>query len=160
MAAKTSDTALLDLEINLPISIEEIQEIVNNPEAKLDEAIANSSITSEAKRSLCGFMNTVLLWKNDDFAKIYQSIISYESSVITNPQFSSEDKRIILTASSITRYSLYDDTGRKDKDWEASVGNFVGGVTGAIGQSSRAVKMVLIIRSCQNNHGRKTSEGL
>ncbi|MFV8324932.1 hypothetical protein [Flavobacterium sp. ZS1P14] len=152
IATKTSDSRLLDLKTNLPISIEELEEIVNKPEAELDEAIANSSMTSAAKRSLCGFMNAVVLWKNDEYAKIYQSIISYESSVMTNPQFSSEDKRIILTASSITRYSLYDDTGRRDKDWEASVGNLVGGVKGAFDQSSRAVKMALIIGISQNNH--------
>jgi hypothetical protein len=152
ITAKTSDPALLDLETNLPLSLEELQEIVNNPEAELDEAIANSSMTSAAKRSLCGFMNAVVLRKNDEYAKIYQSIISYESSVITNPQFSSEDKRIILTASSITRYSLYDDKGRRDKDWEASVGNLVGGVKGAFYQSSRAIKMALIIGISQNNH--------
>lgn len=150
IAGMNSDQAHLDLE-NLSINFEEMQEIVNNPQVKLDEAIANSSMTNAAKRGLCGFVNAALLWKNDEYAASYRSLISYESSVMTNPEFSREDKRIILTASAIIRYSLYDDTGRRDKDWEASVGNLVPGVKSAIDQSPRAVKIALVIGISQNN---------
>ena len=145
IVAMNSDVALLNLETSVPVNLEEIQAIVNNPEAKLDEAIANSSMTSAAKISLSSFMNAALLWKNEEYGAIYQSIISYESAVMTNTEFSGEDKRIILTTSSIARYSLYyDKKPPYDEDWGTSVGNRVGGVSGAIDNSLTAISRSLI----------------
>lgn len=150
--AVNNDLALLNSRTNLPVNLEEIRAIVNNPEAKLEETIANSLMTNSAKASLRGFMNDLFLWENEQYEVIYQSVISYESSVMTNSQFSSQDKRIILTTSSIVRYSLYYAKERKDKDWETSVGNRVGGVIGATDQSIMAVKKALIAGIIQNNH--------
>jgi hypothetical protein len=146
-----SDSVFAGLKTNQPVNIEEIQEIVNNPQSELNESIANSSMTNGAKDSLSSFMNTLLLWENDEYETIYQSIISYESSVIANTQFTSEDKRIILTTSSIARYSLYYAKERKDKDWDSSVGNRVGGVSGAIDNSSTAIIRSLVTGILINN---------
>ncbi|MDI6033364.1 hypothetical protein QLS91_09790 [Flavobacterium sp. LB2P84] len=151
IAVMNNDLAILNFATNVPVNLEEIQAIVNNPEAELDEAIVNSSMTNAAKGSLSTFMNAALLWENEEYGTIYQSIVSYESSVMTNSQFSSEDKRIILTTSSIARYSLYYSKERKDKDWETSVGNRVGGASGALDQSLTAIKMALITGISQNN---------
>lgn len=151
IAAEDNDLMLLNLGINPPINLEVIQEIVNNPQAKLDEAIANSTMTNVAKGSLASFMNYVLLWENNEYGAIYQSIISYESSVMTNPQFNNEDKRIILTTSSIVRYSLYYAKERKDEDWDSSVGNRVGGLSGAINNSSIAITRSLVTGIMINN---------
>jgi hypothetical protein len=152
IAAENNDLILLNSGTNPPINLELIQEIVNNPQAKLDEAIANSTMTNAAKGSLSGFMNDVLLWESNSYEEIYQSIISYESAVMTNPQFNNEDKRIILTTSSIARYSLYYDTQPPyDEDWETSIGNRVGGVSGAIDNSLTAIIRSLIAGIMINN---------
>lgn len=151
IAAANNDLMLLNLGTNLPINLDIIQETVNNPQAKLDEAIANSTMTNLAKGSLSSFMNDVLLWENNEYGAIYQSIISYESSVMTNPQFNNEDKRIILTTSSIVRYSLYYAKERKDEDWDSSVGNRVGGLSGAINNSSIAITRSLVTGIMINN---------
>jgi hypothetical protein len=152
IATASSNLTLLNLERSVPVNLEEIQDIVNNPEAKLDEAIANSSMTSGAKISLSSFMNAALLWKSEEYGAIYESIISYESAVMTNTNFSDEDKRIILTTSSIARYSIYyDKQPPKDEDWETSVGNRVGGVSGAIDNSFSAISRSLITGIMINN---------
>ncbi|RTY78832.1 hypothetical protein EKL97_13635 [Flavobacterium sp. LS1P28] len=151
IAAENNDLVLLTVGTNLPNNLDVIQEIVDNPHAKLEEAIANSTMTNVAKGSLSSFMNDVVLWKNDEYGAIYQSIISYESSVMTNPQFNNEDKRIILTTSSIVRYSLYYSKGRKDEDWDSSVGNRVGGLSGAINNSSIAITRSLVTGIMINN---------
>ncbi|TRX32568.1 hypothetical protein FNW52_16920 [Flavobacterium sp. ZT3R18] len=145
------DSVFSNLKTNQPINIEEIQEIVNNPESKLNEAIVNSSMTNVAKDSLSSFMNSLFLWENAAYEEIYESIISYEASVMANTQFTNEDKRIILTTSSIARYSIYYAKERKDKDWDSSVGNRVGGVSGAIDNSSTAVVMSLVAGIMINN---------
>ncbi len=153
ISASNGDLTLLNSQPSQPVNLVEMQDIVDNPQAKLEEVISNSTMTNEAKTSLSNFMNDVLLWENVPYEEIYQSIISYESSVMDNVVFTDEDKRIILTTSSITRYSLYYDEERKDKDWGSSVGNRVGGVSGAIENSSEAVKCSLIIGIMINSLG-------
>ncbi|WP_369764977.1 hypothetical protein [Flavobacterium sp. WC2429] len=152
IVAMNSDVALLNLETSAAVNLEEIQAIVNNPDTKLSETIANSLMTNAAKISLGNFMNAALLWENEEFEAIYPSIISYESAVMNNTEFSDEDKRIILTTSSIARYSLYyDKKPPYDEDWETSVGNRVGGVSGAIDNSLSAISRSLIIRIMISN---------
>ena len=153
IAALNSDTVFLNLKTNQPNTIEDVQEILDNPQAKLEEVIANSSMTNAAKGSLFSFMSDTLLWENEEYGVIYPSITSYESSVIDNTQFSSEDKRIILTTSSIVRYSLYYAKERKDKDWDSSVGNIVGGMIGAIANLSTAVSRSLVTGIVIHNLG-------
>lgn len=115
------------------------------------EDITSASMTNEAERSLSRFMSAVPLWENAEYEKIHQAIISYESTVMTHPQFNSADKRIILTTSSIARYSLFYFKERKDKDWESSVGNRVGGDSEALDRSTTTVKMALISGIRQKN---------
>lgn len=131
---------LLTLASSSPIIHGEIQEIIDNPQIELEQAIAASPMTTTAKDCLTGFMASMLLWQANEYSVIHQSIISFEAAVVSNSQFSSEEKRIILTTSSITRYAIYYTKERKDKDWETSVGNRVGAVQGAVANSSAAVK--------------------
>jgi hypothetical protein len=151
IAAENNDFMRSNLGTNLPINLDLVQAIIDNPQAKLDEAIVNSIMTSAAKSSLSGFMNDVLLWENNPYEEIYQSIVAYESSVIANVEFNGEDKRIILTTSSIVRYSIYYNLIDKDKDWDISKGHRVGGLSGAIYNSSIAVRRSLVTGIMINN---------
>jgi hypothetical protein len=144
VAAANNNLLLLDTGINLSVDLNIIQEIINNPQVKLDQAIVNSTMTSAAKDSLSSFMSNVILWNNQSYEEIYESIISYESDVISNPTFNNEDKRIILTTSSIIRYSIYYEIVEKDKDWDTSTGHRVAGLIGAIDNSSLAIKRSLV----------------
>lgn len=144
ISAANTELMLLDTGTNPSPNLDIIQEIVNNPEDKLNQTIVNSTMTSTAKNSLSGFMSNVLLWENQSYLEIYKSIISYESSVIANAAFSNEDKRIILTTSSIIRYSFYYVLVRKDKDWDTSGGHRAGGLSGAMDNSSTAIRRSLV----------------
>ncbi|PWA10489.1 hypothetical protein DB891_04465 [Flavobacterium laiguense] len=151
IAAENNDLMILNVGTDLPINLDLVQEIINNPQAALDEAIVNSIMTNAAKSSLSSFMNDVLLWENNPYEEIYQSIVTYESAVMTNPEYNGEDKRIILTTSSIVRYSIYYDLIDKDKDWDTSKGHRVGGLSGAIYNSSIAVRRSLVTGIMINN---------
>jgi hypothetical protein len=153
IAAENNDFMRSNLGANLPINLGLVQEIIDNPQGKLDEAIVNSIMTNAAKSSLSVFMNDVLLWESDSYEEIYQSIVAYESSVIANAEFNDEDKRIILTTSSIVRYSIYYDLIDKDKDWDISKGHRVGGLSGAIDNSSIAIRRSLVTGIMINNLG-------
>jgi hypothetical protein len=142
IAAQNNNLTSLNVGTNLPTNVVFIQEVINNPQTELDHTIANSAMTVAAKNNLSDFMNEILLWENHSYEEIYESIIAYESTVIANPAFTSEDKRIILTTSSIVRYSTYYDLERKDKEWDDSTGHRVGAISGAVDNS-----VVAIIRS-------------
>ncbi|KQO24943.1 hypothetical protein ASF10_07160 [Flavobacterium sp. Leaf82] len=144
IAAQNNDLMLLTSGTNLSPNLIVIQEIINNPQSKLDQTILNSTMTIAAKDNLSNFMNDILLWENDSYEEIYQYIISFESAVIANQAFNSEDKRIILTTSSIARYSTYYALERKDKDWDTSTGHRVAGVSGAIDDPCTAIKRSLV----------------
>jgi hypothetical protein len=152
IASLNSYLMTLNLDNDIPINTLEISNIVNHPSLTLNQIMVNCSMTDPAKISLSNFIESLMQQKDGEYENIYQSIISYESLVMGNTQFNNEDRRIILTVSSIARYSLFYDKKRKDEDWDTSVGNLVGGVSGAINNSSTAVKMALITGISQNNH--------
>lgn len=142
ISALNSD--LLSLETSPSAIYSEIQEIIDDPQTELEQAIAHAPMTNTAKDCLSGFMASMLLWEADEYSVIHEAIISFEASVMSNVQFSNEEKRIILTASSITRYSVYYAKERKDKDWETSVGNRAGAVQGAVANCSAAIKRATV----------------
>lgn len=143
--AAGSDPMLLGSGTNQSSNLQEMQEIVNNPQSKLDTIISNSTMTNAAKISLSNFMSDVFIWENNPYEDIYQSIVSYELTVMSNILFNDEDKRIILTTTSIVRYSLYYAKEGPDEDWNSSVGHRVGGLSGAVDNSSIALRRSLVI---------------
>ncbi len=134
---------LENLPPHIPANLQEIQQIADSPQLQLEQIIANSPMSNISKNCLSAFMASVPTLQNSDYQDIHQSIISFEASVTSNQQFTSEEKRIILTSSAITRHSLYYAKERKDKDWETSVGNRAGAVQGALCNAATAVSCSL-----------------
>lgn len=116
----------------------------NTTESSLSTIIANSQLTNQAKVSLSGFITSLFLLVEEEYKDIHDFVVSYELSVINNSEFNDEDKRIILTTSSLSRYSFYYEKKRKDKDWETSVGNIMAGLSGALENSLTAVNSALV----------------
>lgn len=127
-----------------------ISDIVNSPGNSLNTIITNSHLTNHAKLSLTGFIDSLLFLQAEEYEDIHELIITYESFVIENMTLNNEDKRVILTTSSIARYSFYYEKKRKDKDWETSVGNIAASVSGALENSLTAVSMALVTGLSQN----------
>ncbi|MBP4137243.1 hypothetical protein [Flavobacterium geliluteum] len=151
IAVQNNEFMLLNSGTNISVNFIVIQEIINSPQTLKDQTIANSTMTSGAKKSLSDFMNVIALWHDDSFAEIYEFIISYETAVMTNEVFNSEDKRIILTTCSIIRYSVYYDKENKDKDWNTSRGHGVGALSGAMEHTGVAIKRSLVTGIRLNN---------
>lgn len=133
-----------NLEANVTPKFYEIQNITDNPQDALEMAISGSMMASNAQSCLSNFIVSLNVWETNEYDFIYRHIVSFENSVINNPQFNSREKNIILTTSSIARYSLFYSRKRKDKDWETSVGNRVGAVQGAMVNPATAVNRSII----------------
>jgi hypothetical protein len=143
---------LVLLSSNPPLSnkLSEITWIINHNDA-INDVLTQSTLGESAKTSLLTFVNSLLLTTDDSYEDIHSMIVSYEAGILTNTEFASNDKRIILTTTSVARYSIYTDK-RKDKDWETGVSKIAATVSGAEADLVLGLKMALIIEVYQNSN--------
>jgi hypothetical protein len=85
--------------------------------------VQNSQLTSYAKSNLVNFLHGLINQRQLDFTVSYNYIVDYEETVIEDSSLDADETETILTITSISRYSLYSETERKDKDWDLSAGN-------------------------------------
>lgn len=128
----------------------EITGILNASDPAAD-VLGASSLGTGARASFQSFINSLLLSADSPYEDIHPIIVSYEASVMGSSSFSTADKRIILTASSVARYSVARKK-RKDEDWDTSVTNIVAAVSGAEQNSALGFKMAATIGIYQNSH--------
>jgi len=121
-----------------------VNNIISNPKGSLNQIIGSSSLTSGAKSSLTGFIDEIEAIESEDYQEVYSYIQSYEALVLVNNSFTANDKRVLLSTSSIARYSLYDKKRPRDRDWETSVGNIIAATGGAINTTALAIKTAVV----------------
>lgn len=107
----------------MSISDQDIVLIMNDPHNKLVEIVETSNLEVETKTTLLNFVQTLIDRQGDDYQDVYSYIIVFETNVIQSTTINQDDRDLILTISSISRYALYMEWSRKDRDWETSVGN-------------------------------------
>ncbi|PWJ97112.1 hypothetical protein BC749_108263 [Flavobacterium araucananum] len=139
----------LSSDYNLSGRLSEITWIVNNENA-INDVLTSCTMGVSAKASFITFVNNLPLVANDPYNNIHSVIVSYEAGVLANTGFSGEDKRIILTATSIARYAAYEKK-RKDKDWETNVTSIAATVSGAEQNLILGLKMALTVEIYQSN---------
>lgn len=100
-----------------------VQSIMHDPDNIMINIVQGSSLSTSVKSNLTSFLQNLILHRHDEFDVIYSYIISYENVVLENGVLTEDEKDTILTITSISRYSLYSETQRKDRDWETSVGS-------------------------------------
>jgi hypothetical protein len=76
-----------------------------------------------AKNNLITFLQNLIIKRQQEFSITNNYITGYESGVLTDSVFTSQEVETILTVASISRYSLYSEVERKDKDWDILVGS-------------------------------------
>jgi hypothetical protein len=100
-----------------------VESIMNDPDNNMIAIIENSTLGSEAKTSLINFLQNLMIKRELEFSVIYAYIVAYENSIVNSSTWSVDERDTILTVTSISRYSLYSESERKDRDWESSAGN-------------------------------------
>lgn len=138
------------------VSSSSIQYILNHQSTCVSDIISTSSMSNSAKLSLTTFITSFDLYFNAGYEgdDLYQKVVDYETTVFQNSGFTANDKRIILTTTSITRHSSY--MARKkpkkntDPDWTILIGNIVAAVDGAEDSTANAVVAALVAGIAQN----------
>jgi hypothetical protein len=143
---------LMPLSSNSTLSgrLSELTLIINNENA-IDDVLAACTMDVSARANFITFVNSLPLVAADPYEDIHSVIVSYEAGVLANTGFSDEDKRIILTATSVARYSAYEKK-RKDKDWETNVTSIAATVCGAEQNLVLGLKMALTVELYQSTN--------
>ncbi|MBZ4040953.1 MULTISPECIES: hypothetical protein [Flavobacterium] len=100
-----------------------VDSIMADPDNMLIFIVENSQLASTAKSSLTIFLQGLLSKRGLEFTIVYDYVVAYEDSILDSNSLTEDEKDTILTVTSISRYSLYSASERKDRDWESSAGN-------------------------------------
>jgi hypothetical protein len=134
----------------------EFEMILKHPDTVLQDFLQSSALSEKAKISLSIYIEELLLYadSSDDYATIYDYITNYENTINTNTLYSSSEKAIILTITSITRHSVYMKKKRPkkntDPDWNWLTTNIVAATAGANGDTQKAIYTALISGIIEN----------
>lgn len=122
-----------------------IDYILSNQQATALNIIANSSMTANAKLSLTNFLTTLMLYRDlqKEYDDIYRLIVDYETVIIADNTLTANDKKIILTTTSVSRYGFYFASKHRrkprDRDWEISWGHIIASTDGSEDNTASAI---------------------
>lgn len=117
---------------NNSVAVAEGISVNSDSTVSFSDIIGNSNMTATAKLSLIDFIHSFLfLFKQDSrYAILYDFVIQYERSILTDPILTETDKQIILTTTSFARHSAYEtrteSTAIIDPDWRKLVTHLIG----------------------------------
>lgn len=93
-------------------------------------AISELAVSAESQRLLSSTVNEILRLKQEGatYVEVNAYMVNFENKV-KGSNISSNEKEILLSTLSLVQYDIYatteeDGGGRKDRDWELSVGTF------------------------------------
>lgn len=92
-------------------------------EKPIIDLIESCNVTPEVKRNLINFVQALLAQEGQEYNELYSYIVSFENGILGSNTLNDDEKKTILTVSSISTYALYIDPKHKDRDWEISVAN-------------------------------------
>jgi len=106
-----------------------------------DQTIINSTgASTRGKQELSDFVDLMEALPNRTYDESYNTIASFEHDVINDSTLNSLDKRILLSATSIARYSLYRTFNNgDDKSWTKHKTGIYGGMIGADTSTAKGV---------------------
>jgi len=102
--------------------------------------INNTGASSRGRQELNDFVDLMEALPNRSYDESYDAIASFEHDVINDSTLNSLDKRIILSSTSIARYSLYRTFNLGgDKSWDKHKTGIYGGITGADASAAKGI---------------------
>jgi hypothetical protein len=105
--------------------------VISHSTISFSDIIENSNMRAASKLSLIDFIHSLqFLFKNEDqYGMLYDFVVKYEKGILVNPLLTPTDKKIILTTSSIARYSTFaaktESVEAIDPDWKILVGHLI-----------------------------------
>lgn len=150
IAEANSSFTAIDTTGYQPLSVERINYFAEKGNSDIGGVIGASALSAPGKTSFCNFMiSFVALYESDaDALGMFNAVVKYEDSIIGSALYSESDKRILLTTTSIIRYSSYRAKKKPkkntDPDWIISVGHAFGTEEGAEENTAKAIVQGLV----------------
>ena len=122
-----------------------IDYILSNQQTTALNIIASSSMTANAKLSLSNFLTTLMIYRDlqKEYDLIYRLIVDYETAIIESNTLTANDKKIILTTTSVSRYGFYFASKHRrkprDRDWDISWGHIIASTDGSEDNTASAI---------------------
>ena len=107
----------------IPFTDEMVESIMSDPDNSMILIVQNSTLQTYVKNNLINFLQNLIDKREDEFVMTNNYIVGYEADVLNDSVLTSEETETILTVASISRYSLYSEEERKDKDWDILIGS-------------------------------------
>ena len=154
--AKAKEHSFFSSLTTSPILSNELNLLLSQPENMLEDFLQSSDLSEKAKISLSVYIEELLFYtySSDNYAIIYDYITDYENTIATDSLYSSDEKAIILTITSITRHSVYMKKKRPkkntDPDWDWLTTNIVGATAGTNGDTQKAIYTALVAGIIEN----------
>jgi len=126
-----------------------LPKLLDCPACEMDSALDSSSLSAAGRNGIKDFISEISQRESSEFSDIYFHILNFESSVFDNPNLTTEDKRVLLSITSIVRYAFYFSKGRDDQDWDVSVGNKAA-VIGTLESLEYGVYLSVVTAVCVN----------
>lgn len=145
IANANSSFAAINISGYQPLTAERVQYIAGRNVSDVAGIIGASNLSPTAKTSFSNFLLSfiALYASENDAVKMYNSTVKYEGSVIASDLFTENDKRVILTTTSIVRHTSYRAKKKPkkntDPDWIISVGHVFGAEEGAEEKMAKAI---------------------
>ncbi len=133
-----------------PLSATRIEYLASRNSSDIAGIIGSSNLSLTAKVSFSNFLISLvgLCSTETDAQTMYDEVVKYEEKVLMSSFLGFEDKRIILTTTSIIRYSSYRAKKKPkkntDPDWLILVTHVFGAEEGAEENSSKAILTGLV----------------
>lgn len=130
---------------------DKLEQFIHYPQQSLDTIVSQIGLSTLAKSKLLNLIEITSGATTTDINEALLEVVAFEEQILSDTILSLGEKEIILTVSSIAKYSLYDNGDRKDKDWDLSVGNIVATIYGAANSSQDALLFALTSKIYLNN---------
>lgn len=124
-----------------------VNAIMLDPELKLQQLLANSSLSNQARLQADSFIDGILnqLSLSKDEVILNNYISGYEATIVNLPN--TQDKEPLLVLSALTRHAIQFAKKPKrkprDKDWDISVACLVAGMSGSLESPQSAIMNML-----------------
>lgn len=150
-AIAKANTSFDGISQNRPVLYaERIEYLANLNTGSISSLVISSGLSSIAKTSFSNFLVAfdTIYHSETDTAKIYKAIVKYEETVIGNASLTAKDQRIILTTTSIIRYSSYRAKKKPKKNtdpyWNIWITHIFGAEEGAEENLEKAILQGLV----------------
>ena len=139
----------------IPITLARANYLLANSSSCLTQVLDNTVLNPTLKDNFSDFLNglIVVCGSEPSYATVGNYITSFEATIIGDSTITTQDKKLILTTTSIIRHSAFYRRKPKrnnDIDWEFMVTHIVATVEGAAAGTAEAITTSVAISIAEN----------